>query len=280
MAKKRRKPRRRPQIPALSRTDKVIYHVLMILSPVLGFGLLYLATRWQSAIAAEGGTVAAVTNPLGGMLLFLFAFFHAGIFLQLKQDKVHLFGRRDITYGPPQWREAYPIFRKHPKVERKPDELWSLRWRWGAYLTAWAVVLAVFFLTLCPRDAWNADGSVTVWGSFDQVKKEYTVEEIDQVCFETDFFRTGGRRSSRYEAGVQVYVTTADGEVFRFDYSDFNYLSGEADDGLSAMVKLKDIFDPGIIEYRIDPENDLEDVISDRNYNEEMIELLHLLFNE
>ena len=108
----------------------------------------------------------------------------------------------------------------------------------GAYLTAWAVVLAVFFLTLCPRDAWNADGSVTVWGSFNQVKKEYTVEEIDQVCFETAFFRTGGKYTRRYKSGVQACVTTADGEVFRFDYRDFNYISDEADDGLRAMVKL------------------------------------------
>lgn len=280
MAKKRRKPRRRPQIPALSRTDKAIYHVLMLLSPVFGFGLLYLATEWQSAIAAEGGTVAAVTNPLGGILLLLFAFFHALIFLQLKQEKVHLFGRRDITYGPPQWRAAYPIFRKHPKVERSADELWSLRWRCGAYLTAWAVVLAVFFLTLCPRSAWNADGSVTVWGSFNQVKTEYAAEEITRVCFETTSIRTGGRRSGHYQASVQVRVTTADGEMFRFDPSDFNYLSGEWDDGLRAMVRLKAFFDPDIIEYRIDPENDLEDVISERNYDEEMTALLYLLFEE
>lgn len=280
MAKKRRKPRRRPQIPALSRGDKAIYIMLMILSPVAGFGLLYLATRWQIRIAAEGGALAAATNPLGGVLLFLFAFFHAGIFLQLKQDKVHLFGRRDITYGPPQWREAYPIFRKHPKVERKPGELWSLRWRWRAYLTAWAVVLLVFFLLLCPRSAWNADGSVVVYNSFNQVREEYTIEEIDQVCFETAFFRTGGKYTRHYKSGVQACVTTSDGEVFRFDYRDFNYISDESDDGLRAMVKLKAIFDPDIVEYRIDPENDLEDVISDRNYNEEMIALLHQLFGE
>lgn len=280
MAKKRRKPRRRPQIPALSRGDKAIYIMLMILSPVAGFGLLYLATRWQIRIAAEGGALAAATNPLGGVLLFLFAFFHAGIFLQLKQDKVHLFGRRDITYGPPQWREAYPIFRKHPKVERKPGELWSLRWRWRAYLTAWAVVLLVFFLLLCPRSAWNADGSVVVYNSFNQVREEYTIEEIDQVCFETAFFRTGGKYTRHYKSGVQACVTTSDGEVFRFDYRDFNYISDESDDGLSAMVRLKDIFDPDIVEYRIDPENDLEDVISDRNYDEEMIDLLHQLFDE
>lgn len=280
MAKKRRKPRRRPQIPALSWGDKAIYNVLTALSPAVAFGLLYLATRWQLRIVAEGGALAASTNLLGGILLFLFVCFHVAIFLQLKQNKVHLFGRRDITYGPPQWRAAYPIFRPHPKVERKPDELWSLRLRWAAYLAAWVVVLTVFLLTLCPRDVWNEDGSVTVHSSSNQIVEEYAPEEITLVCFETTSFRTGGKYGGRYKAGIQVRLTTRDGTEFRFESSNFNYLSDDPDDGLRALLSLKEHFDPGVIEYRIDPDNDLEDVIRDRDYTGEEAKLLYQLFGQ
>lgn len=274
MAKGKKKKQRRPQVPALSRYDKAIYNVLAALSTVMGFVALFLFVRLQGRMTADQAVLAVSDNPVGGFLLFAYVFSHVGVFLELKQHKVHLFGRRDITYGPPKWKEAYPIFRKHPKVSRKPEELRKLRLEWIGYLAGWAVVLAVCCMTFFPRQVWMMDGSVKVYDRCNQLTQRYAHGDMEQLRFETTWSKNGRGLTARYCAKLQVRIWMEDGTELLFSYEDL-YLSETA---LEAMVELKESLPDSAVSHRINADYPPEAVIRDNGYSTEEAELLRKLF--
>jgi hypothetical protein len=272
--KGKKKKQRRPQVPALSWGDKAIYNVLVALSVVMGFVVLFLFVWLQGRMTAEPGVLAVSDNPLGGFVLWVYVFIHMGIFLDLKLHKVHLFGRRDITYGPPKWKEAYPIFRKHPKVSRKPTELRMLRMKWIAYLVGWAAVLAVCYMTFFPRQVWMMDGSVKVYDRSNQLIQHYSHGDIEQLRFETTWSKSGKGFTARYSAELQVRIRMEDGTEILFSYREL-YPSERA---LEAMVDLKNSLPEGTVSCLIDKEYTPEDVIRDNDYTPEEAALLRQLF--
>jgi hypothetical protein len=272
--KGKKKKQRRPQVPALSWGDKAIYNVLVALSVVMSFVALFLFVWLQGRMTAEPGVLAVSDNPLGGFVLWAYVFIHMGIFLDLKLHKVHLFGRRDITYGPPKWKEAYPIFRKHPKVSRKPTELRMLRMKWIAYLVGWAAVLVACCMTFFPRQVWMMDGSVKVYDRSNQLIQHYSHGDIEQLCFETTWSKSGKGFTARYRAELQVRIRMEDGTEILFSYREL-YPSERA---LEAMVDLKNSLPEGTVSCLIDKEYTPEDVIRDNDYTPEEAALLRQLF--
>lgn len=274
MSKGKKKKQRRPQVPALSRCDKAVYNVLAALSTVMGFVALFLFIRLQGRMTADQAVLAVSDNPVGGFVLLVYVFSHVGVFLELKQHKVHLFGRRDITYGPPKWKEAYPIFRKHPKVSRKPEELRKLRLEWIGYLAGWAVVLAVCCMTFFPRQVWLMDGSVKVYDRCNQLTQQYVHGDLEQIRFETTWSKNGRGLTSRYCAKLQVRIWMEDGTELLFSYEDL-YLSERA---LEAMVELKESLPDSAVSHLINKDYPPEAVIRDNDYSTEEAALLRKLF--
>ena len=278
MPKGKKKKQRRPQVPALSWGDKAIYNFLAVLSTVMGFVALFLFVRLQGRMTAEPDMMAVSDNPLGGFVLFVYVFSHVGVFLELKRSKVHLFGRRDITYGPPKWKEAYPIFRKHPKVSRKPAELRRLRLEWIGYLVGWAVVLTVCCMTFFPRQVWLADGSVKVYDRTNQLAHHYEPEDVEQLRFETTWDRKGRGFHGRYSAELQIRLRMEDGREFLFNWQAFNISDMERLEELRAMAALKDALPEGKVSHLIAEGYAPEDVILDNDYTPEEAALLRQLF--
>ena len=274
MPKGKKKKQRRPQVPALSWGDKAIYNALAVLSTVMGFVALFLFVRLQGRMTAEQGVLAVSDNPLGGFVLFMYVFSHVGVFLELKQHKVHLFGRRDITYGPPKWKEAYPIFRKHPKVNRKPEELRKLRLEWIGYLAGWAVVLTVCCMTFFPRQVWMMDGSVKVYDRSNQLTAQYAHGDMEQLRFETTWNKNGRGLNARYSAELQVRIRMEDGTELLFSYQELSL----SETTLEAMVELKESLPEGVVSHRINADYPPEAVIRDNDYSPEEAALLRKLF--
>lgn len=274
MPKGKKKKQRRPQVPALSRGDKAIYNVLAALSTVMGFVALFLFVWLQGMMTAEPGILAVSDNPLGGFVLWVYVFIHMCIFLDLKLHKVHLFGRRDITYGPPKWKEAYPIFRKHPKVSRKPSELRWLHMKWIAYLAGWAVVLTICCMTFFPRQVWMMDGRVKVYDRSNQLIQHYSHGDIEQLCFETTWNRHGRGLTARYSAELQVRIRMEDGTEILFSYRELH----PSERTLETMVDLKESLPDGVVSHRINTDYPPEAVIRDNDYSPEEAALLRKLF--
>ena len=271
MPKGKKKKQRRPQVPALSWGDKAIYNALAALSTVMGFVALFLFVRLQGRMTAEPGVLAVSDNPLGGFVLFAYVFSHVGVFLELKRHKVHLFGRRDITYGPPKWKEAYPIFRKHPKVSRKPEELRKLRLEWIGYLAGWAVVLAICCMTFFPRQVWMMDGSVKVYDRANQLTAQYAHGDVEQLRFETTWNKHG---KWRYSAELRVRIRMEDGTEVLFSDQEL----GLSETTLEAMVELKESLPEGIVSHLIHADYPPEAVIRDNDCSPEEAALLRKLF--
>lgn len=274
MPKGKKKKQRRPQVPALSWGDKAIYNLLAALSAVMGFVALFLFVWLQGRMTAEPGILAVSDNPLGGFVLWVYVFIHMCIFLDLKLHKVHLFGRRDITYGPPKWKEAYPIFRKHPKVSRKPSELRWLHMKWIAYLAGWAVVLTICCMTFFPRQVWMMDGRVKVYDRSNQLIQHYSHGDIEQLRFETTWSKSGRGFAARYSAELQVRIWMEDGTEILFSYRELH----PSERALEAMVDLKNSLPDGTVSCLIDKDYTPEDVIRDNDYTPEEAALLRKLF--
>jgi hypothetical protein len=278
MPKGRKKKQRRPQVPALSRGDKAIYNVLMVLSPVVGWGCMVLWVEMQNRLAAKPGVMAVSAPKESGILAFVYLFLHVAFFLELKQKKVHLFGRTDITYGPPKWQAAYPIFRKHPKVERKPGEKRKLWRNWTAYIAVWLVILVVLALSFYPRKLWMTDGSVKVYDCTNQLTQVYTPEDIEQLRFETTWRKRGRGFRAQNQAVLQIRLWMEDGREFRFNYQNLNLSEMERLEELEAMVALKESLPDGTVSHLIDKEYPPENVILDNDYTPEEAALLYQLF--
>lgn len=276
MPKGRKKKQRRPQIPALSRGDKAIYNVLMALCLPVSLAALFLWRTRQVRLLSQDALAMSET-AVGGFVLFAFLFAHVGIFAELKQNKVHLFGRRDITYGPPKWREAYPILRPHPKVHRKPEEQRRLRRNWIAYLACWLAVVLIAWGAVYPRKVWETDGGVTVYGWRNRAVRVVEPEELVQVCFETDSIMIS---RNHWTAGLQIRLTTAEGETYLFDQRDQSSSCRTREEWLTRLVQLKDALPPGVAANMINLDYDLEDVIRDNDYTPAEAALLYRLFSE
>ncbi len=278
MPKGKKKKQRRPQVPALSRGDKAIYNVLAALSMPVGFAVMALYVAAQRRMTVEAGLLAASRNFLGGALLFVFLSVHVGIFQELKRCKVHLFGRKDITYGPPQWREAYPVFRKHPRVSRKPKELRKLRLEWAGYLALWAAVLVFAWMTFFPRTVLLTDGTVKAYDKFDRETVVCEADTLAQLRFETELERVGRRYGSHWEPRLLVRLTDEDGAVYLFDQSDLNNSRLERQAWLTALVELKGSLPPERVAAYIEPKATVEKLIHEGNYTAEEAALLYRLF--
>lgn len=274
MPKGKKKKQRRPQVPALSKGDKAIYNVLAALSVVMSFAALFLFVWLQGRMTAEPGVLAVSDNPLGGFVLWVYVFIHMGIFLDLKLNKIHLFGRRDITYGPPKWKEAYPIFRKHPRISRKPAALRRVRLQWIGYLAGWAVVLTVCRMTFFSRQVWMMDGSLKVYDRANQLIQHYSHGDMEQLCFETTWSKSGKGLAVRYSAELQVRLRMADGTELLFSPGELHPSEG----ALEAMVDLKESLPEGTVSCLIDKDYPPEDVIRDNDYTQEEAALLRQLF--
>lgn len=272
MAKRKKPPvpRRTPRRPELSRLDKLIYNIMMVLSPFAAIALLVILIRWQERFAAEPGALAANHFKWGYILAFLWLLYHARLFLDWKHAKIPLFGRRDITYGPPEFLPVYPIFRPHPKVRRSPEEEKSVKARKRFYTLGWAVVLAALLLTLLPRDMLMKDGSVKEYNCFNMVSGGCGREDVDRICLRT--FLDGGRRNKYPNFEIEL---TAGRETYRFQGGD---ALGDRSGYLRELIQLREAFAADGIPVEIDLGVSLDSLITRKDFTEEEAALLHQLF--
>ena len=112
MAKKKK---RRIQAPSLSGLDKGIYYFLMGCCVFFSFlPLAPMLIHSQGLFFEDSHMIAQLHTGLGfSVFLNLFAGFSLAIILDwLRRKKQPIFGKSHITYGPPQWKNIYPLTHK------------------------------------------------------------------------------------------------------------------------------------------------------------------------
>lgn len=268
MAKKKRKAK----MPALSTLDKAIYILLFLIALVLIYGVFGAALLIAKKIAFADGDVIAFREHAGifwvlPLILTLMVLLGGGID-KAYIAKLPIFGRRDITYGPPKWDNVYPLFRKgRPKKALRPAEKKYRRFS-AALLAAWlGLCVAVTPLAVYGRDCLYTDGSIRIYNVWNVETDRYRADDMAALIFET--YHDDG------EWGPGVTVELQNGK--RVWFADYNFRGG-ASETLLYMERLKSAAPRHVLRY--EGTDRLDDVVEDlRIEDENEIKRLYALFD-
>ena len=214
MSKKKKTKKRPRSLPPLGLLDRLLYWSAMALI-VIGMLGSILAFLYHNTSAFHKEPLTACSFDYLWGLLFplvwsLFAFVQ--ILLGPYRKRIPLFGRKDVTYGPPVYRPVYPLFRKgHPKAST------AKRHQLPIALISLLVCLFMYALSFYGRTSLHPDGSLTKYGPFNCVTTTYTPDQITNVTLETFTYP----RRLREKWHCRFVIRTADGKHHRFTDYDF-----------------------------------------------------------
>ena len=273
MAKKKK---RRIQAPSLSGLDKGIYYFLMGCCVFFSFlPLAPMLIHSQGLFFEDSHMIAQLHTGLGfSVFLNLFAGFSLAIILDwLRRKKQPIFGKSHITYGPPQWKNIYPLTHKQFWTN-----LWANKKRLAvgilcSFVIVSLIVSAALFGSV-PRQNLYDDGHIEVYNHSNTQTSSYTPSDVAQIRIYTRGYHNRHRRPDTW--GIEIEISMKDGEHFFFSYQNFLSWDDEIHGALSGISQIKAIFDPSII--IIEGTQDLQRVIWDMDLNQEEALLLYQIF--
>lgn len=261
-------------MPKLGWKDQLFYWSLIIPNMALSLGGIFISLLAQEKVAFSDSRVVASTVGEGNlnsfflMLWCLIAF--VVILAGFQQHRVPVFGRKDITYGPPKYDNVYPLLSKDlPRKKLSPSQK---RWRIiGAMLILGSFLFsaAMFPRSFYGRAVLLEDGTIEVYNASNALTRYYSADEITEVRMDT---YSSGKYGGNWKA--EMVVTMEDGEFFRFAAHSF---AGDDLHQLQTMLTLKEGYGEIVT---IDGAEELAKVIRSQKYDAEAQALLLELFQE
>jgi hypothetical protein len=174
--------KKKSKLPPLSKKDKNIYKFLFVLSFILSGVAILISNAYFRRVQFEDPHVVAQHNYGTLFLMFLYVFtgmIFAAFFDRLKNKKQPIFGNPEVNYTAFQ-KPLYPIF---------TQKFWKALFLNKKKLSAFVIctLLIMFSLSLAtslslkPRECLYDNGNVFTYNSFDEVKKQYTVEDATEI---------------------------------------------------------------------------------------------------
>lgn len=272
MSKKKKPNRRLRSLPPLGWLDQLLYWSAMTLIAVgtLGYFLAFLyhntsAFHKVPLVACSFDYLWGILFPLAWSLC---AFVQ--ILLGPYRKRVPLFGRKDISYGPPVYRPVYPLFRKgYPKpAATKRSQL-------PIALISLLFCLFMYSLSFYGRTSLHPDGSLTQYGPFNYISTTYAPEQISRVTLET--FDYHDRLQENWHC--RFVIQTDDGKRHTFADYDFspttpNWRDPDWTAEYRAMLAIKETYGSHVT---VDTTN-LQTFVEWEDLSSEETELLFRLF--
>lgn len=256
-------------MPKLGWKDQVLYWSLIVPNLAFSLGGIFISLLMQDKVAFADARVIAATVGDGNLNCFYLILWCLIAFIILlggfQQNRIPIFGRDDVEYGPPKYDAFYPLLRRKKKLT--PSQM-----KWRILPILLIVVSFVFSAAMFPRSFYGRavlleDGTVEVYDASNELVHHYTAEEITEVQLDTYSPRKYG---GNWKAEMVVY--TQDGERFRFAAHSF---AGDELQQLHTMLDLKTHFASLIT---IEGAQDLHKVILSQKYDAEAQTLLIELF--
>lgn len=190
----------------------------------------------------------------------------------LRRKKQPIFGKSNITYGPPQWKPVYPLFSKQfwHMVLGKKKQLAAVL---CITLLIVFVISVATSLGLPPRKCLLDDGSIQVYNCLDQNTATYHPSDVARVRIYTCVFSRRGFD----DWGTEIEITMHNDEQFHFSYRDFQRLDNDIHGSITGMHQIKSCFDPGIV--ILEGTDNIDRVIRSMDLNQREINLLYSLFD-
>ena len=271
---KKRKKDTAHRTPPLSKLDRAIYIIAMLLFGPLILGILIGWDELHERIAFRDPNVIAF--KAGIFAVFPFLLFLVGVLIALAccySSKRPIFGDKTIRYGDYPWKtDLFPLFGTQRKaVRRRASEQ---RFRTAVRrIAAVALILSLLTASLgvyrrtCLRD----DRTIVTYNSLNQAGEPVSIpRDCDRITIKAEKFTYRSGAPSWYY-GVIIY--SADGKKYEFTSRDFN--CGHTD-CIRQMLAIKALFSPGQI--TVEREDLLDDVIEHNGLDEAQAALLRRLF--
>lgn len=238
-AKKRLHP-----MPKLGFPDQCLYWLGMILTGGGSLAAMIAPFILRDQIAfADDRAVAAISGKgeLHWFWLFLWLFIAFLIILAGPyQQRIPIFGRKDIKYGPPAYPRTYPLLMKNkprhwvsPKAQAAKKQ--NRRILAVAAILTLAFSLAMFPRCLYGREVLYTDGTVAVYNAGNRETAHYKFSDISEVELGTYYHRH--RRSFSGTWYYRMTLRFSDGTEHRFSSGAFR---GDMTQTLEAMLDLKE----------------------------------------
>ena len=250
-------------MPKLGFADQMIYALGYLLILAVLIGLFWFRFYWiEDRMMAQPGAVAyEARQSVNWFLPFLISVM-LSLFIpwnRLHSYRYPFFGKRGVKYGPPAYPRTFPLFMKNkPQYWKSPSEA-----RTRKATAIFVVVLNLVLLLLVPfsihgRNMLYEDGTVRQYTVFNDIKREYTPEEAEEVSLSI-----GWRRTGRYSHSLRLTVYLDYGKhQYKFYHRSFG------NDWVDDLTQVLSRFDPDIVQVgNIEKLDALAKGLSDENYD-------------
>lgn len=264
-------------MPSLGALDRCIYGFGIAVTGTGSMGFLLLGVWLAQKKAFADPQVVAANCGIGGALLSVWCFVMFMVLLNGAGRERPIFGRKDITYGPPKYPEIYPLMMKNAPDTWKSPTVAANRRTNRKILLGIAVGTLVFALVMFPggvnrRNVLFEDGTAAEYNGRNQETDHRELSETVELRILTDGQRRA--KSRRTVWTVEIHIVYED-RFYSFHANDFQ---GSWEDILNAMLDLKADFIRRGIPVVIGGADKLENVIDDKNLTAENVRLLYRLF--
>ena len=270
----KRKKKTAHRAPPLSKLDKAIYIIAMLLFGPLILGILIGWDELHERIAFRDPNVIAFRAGIFGVFPFLLVLLGAFLFLAgCYASKRPIFGDKTIRYGDYPWKtDLFPLFGPQRKaVRRRASEqrfrTAVLRIATGALILSLLLAALGVYRRTCLRD----DRTIVTYNSLNQAGEPVSIpRDCERITIKAEKFTYRSGAPSWYY-GVIIY--SADGKKYEFSSRDFD--RGHTD-CIRQMLAIKALFSPGQI--TVEREDMLDEMIKYNQLDEAQAALLRRLF--
>ena len=272
---KKRKKDTAHRTPPLSRLDRAIYIIAMLLFGPLILGILIGWDELHERIAFRDPNVIAF--KAGIFAVFPFLLFLVGVLIALAccySSKRPIFGDKTIRYGDYPWKtDLFPLFGpQHKSVQRRPTEQRFRRIVIRVVAGVLALTLLLLAIDINRRTCLREDRTIVTYNSLNRPGEPVSIaRDCDRITIRVYEYTNYRSWSTYWYYGVIIY--RADGKKYEFTSRDFD--CGHTD-CIRQMLAIKALFSADQI--TIEREDLLDDVIEYNQLDVAQAALLRRLF--
>jgi hypothetical protein len=274
MAKKKRKPHKKPMRYPLSALDKFVYNAAIVVSVALCFGSILIFLLISRGVVFSDPAVIASYQE-GYLILYLMpmmVFFAAlAVFLGVvKEKKKPLFENESFQ---PQDGRVYiketPVFSK--EFWRGLSEEARLKVFWVAIAVILSFAFSIIIATMClyPRDVLLENGEIKHYNSLNELTETKNIYKAERLVIGIGI--NGSKSGTSYY--IELEFVYGDGE-YRFEHTAFDDMTNE--EILEYMLRLKSDFAGKCV---IRDSDLVKALCRDRNFTETEKALVYELFD-
>ncbi len=277
---KKKKKKQKDNKPQLSKLDKFIYDLLLIIFIIIAIlsinAFIPLVTKLsffdESVIAATPHFSIIWSVPF--LLLILLTPLEILIENQTKHKAI--FGNKSIDYRRFST-TLRPIFGEERNKAITEKQRKSRNTKLIAWFVSFLILGAIGCLGLFGRDVLTTDGRIIEYSAFNNVREEYAINDISKVEYST-YYSSGGRYSpDTYDYSVEIYILNSD-DSYLFDNQSFkNNKQDDISTSLNEMIRLKEtVYKNKKITFNAQTE--LSKIAEHNKFSEKETKLLYKLF--